>query len=397
MSAPGLEANIDFINATYDEYFSKSKRGLAMTNELLRNSYVFSGLMDDKIDVQGGNTCQFDCLMRKSGNVGFASAGKTREVKSSKHNVRGSANWSVFETGFTIDDIEDLLNSGEFQIFDLIAQREEGMLTEGHNLLEETFFDSVGNADRISGEDPPFQGLKFHVTRHGRHVDGSSTVNGVDTALDKRWLNRYCGPLGSNFNKDFTDSTAETITSGNQLLDKVEKALMYCRFKSPNDLKMGQDDKVKAMIAKQKIWVDMIGYEALRVAQRAIGNGRDQIQPEEMVVVGEPTIRGLPVTWIEDLGLGSGGVPSYCNSVSAGSGATAVVAGAYANTGECFLVNQANLKVIGHTKAFPQKKPMQFLAKEQVAWQLMRWLMSVVCNSRQRQCCIWGFTPINRG
>ncbi len=396
MIGAGLDTNLDFIDSVYSAEFSALNKGLKMTNEIMRNDYEFGGMMEDKIELQGGGAVKFDTLLRKSGNTGFASAGKTRTFASSQHNVKGQTHWSVYEAGFLVDDIEELLNgeADPFQIFDLIPQKEAGMMTEAHNELEETYFHETGNAELVTGDDPPFFGLKALVTRDGRAVDGTSTVLNINTSTDKRWLNRYCGPLGSNLNPTFAHTTTDAITSANQLLAKIEKALRFCQFKGITQLKFVQDDKAKDILKKQRILADEMSYEAIKAIQKAIGNGRDQIAAEEMVAP-DPVIKGLPVVWCSALGLGAT-MPTYVHSqvVDAGGGSITGGATTYANTGEVYLVNQANLRVIGHKRAFPQKKPMAFIVEKQAILQLFRWMLAVVCNSRQRQCCIWGYSGL---
>lgn len=383
-----FEDNLEFAQSVLDKYFSKPGAELKLTNELLKNRYEFGELMGQAIKVDQGKQIHFDTLIRTGGNVGYVAPGTKREARAAQHVLRGTVPWSFFEGSFQVEETEVMLNEGgQQQLFSLMDTRLEGMLTEAHNHLEDDWFHEVGGMDSWASDERPIAGLKAWVTRHGYHVDGSAEVFGLNVLTDPRWLNRYVGPLGSNLNTDLSHVSGDTITSANALRKMMKKAMRYCKFASVAGLKFAQDDTKKQQLRSQKIWVDEIGYEALEAIQDALGHGRDRISPEE-INCPDPTFGGIPIVWIPQLGLGSAGIPTYAkvNTVRGD-----LSSGGYTYTGELFICNLLNLRMWGHKSAMPLRKKLEFLPETQVLWQLFRWFMNSVCNSRQRQCCIWGF------
>jgi len=393
-----LQSNADFVELTLAAFLAKKygPDGFGFTNEIVRNTYEFGDLIrggDAKIELQGGESVEFHTLLRKGIVRGFVGPFDVREVRQSQHAVKGSNDWSVYEWNWNIEDIESHLQKGGLETILKLAQlRQEAGHSECAEELEETWWQAAGNAHLLAGERPPFPGVKYHVTRDGYHVDGSSTVSGISVATDTRWLNRYCGPYGSNLNKAFTHDTTDSITSASQLLRKIKKAMRFVKFASPNGAMYATDDK-KAMLAKQKIYVDDIAYDAIEQIQEALAHGNDNLKSSETALA-EPTFRGVPFIRIEDLGVGSGGLPSQVHTAVPDPGRGAFVATNHPNTGECYLVNLNHFKVVGLEGVFPLRKPSHFDFKQQVLIQLYRWMMTTVCRSRQRQCVIWGFGPL---
>jgi hypothetical protein len=389
-----LQANLDFIEGTLALYFAQKfgKDGLGMTNEIIRQTYHFADLMRHKRKlVQGGQKVVIHTLLRKGVVKGFVAPYDVREVRETQHTVAGEVDWSVYEWLWNIEDIEALLNGADrmTKIFGLAEVRQEAGMTEAANDFEEFWWNAVGNADKLGQPRAPFPGQKYWITRDGYHVDGSPSVAGINVDTDPRWLNRYVGPHGHNLTPDFSHNSAETLANGNLLRRFMKKANRYIRFMSPNQAKMALDDK-KLALMEQKIYADEIAYDVLEQTQDALAHGRDNLASKELDKP-DPTFRGVSIDFVEDLGVGAGGLPPYVRSVATPSGRGTFAAGDYPNTGEVFMNNCRNLMVIGHEKAFPQRKPVEFDFKQQVAVQLIRHLMTTACNSRQRQCVLWGF------
>lgn len=370
------------------------KDGLGLTNEIIRHTYEFAELVRGrKIETQGGDKCVFHALLRKGANKGFTGPYKPRKVSEPQHMVPGEQPWSVYEASAHVEDIEAALNAGSFEkLFGLMEVRLEAMHTEAAEDMEETWWDEVGGEDKMSADDPPFPGLKSHVTRNGYAVDGTTTVAGIDAAVDARWLNRYCGPEGSNLNKTFAHDADDGITAAEELRRKMKKMARLIRYKSPNGANFAHEDK-KELLSLQKIYADEIAWDALEQTADVLGHGSDHMTPKELDRP-EPTFRGIPITWIEDLGVGAGGLPAYVmSSAGANTSRGEFGGGDFPNTGELYMINTGHLRPVfreGHT---PLRKPLHFLWEQQLMVQLFRWLLTTVCRSRQRQGVIWGFAP----
>ncbi|MGH6891294.1 MAG: hypothetical protein ACREEP_03440, partial [Dongiaceae bacterium] len=368
---------------------------VGLTNNIVRNTYHFGDLMKSHaLKVQGGRNCIFSTLLRKNAVHGFVAPYDVREVRETQGYVEGNNPWSFHEGSWSIEDLEDHLNDGDqSKIFDLAEAKEEQSITESAEELEETWWDPVGAADRLGSTRPPFPGVKYHVTRNGYHVDGTPTVSGINAKSDVRFSNRYIGPLGSNLNKGFTHDTTDTLTSGNQIREKMRKAIRYCRFMSPNGANLADDDK-KLAVNMQKIYADEIAYDAIQKTGDALGHGNESIAPKELERPA-PIFMGVPVDWVEDLGVGTGGLPSYVRSSgSAETDRGVFSAGQYPSTGEVFMLNLRNLRVIGKEGVFPLIKPPVYIPQQQAMFRLIRHCLSTVCTMRQRQVAMWGFSPL---
>lgn len=395
---PVLQQNGDFLEATLAAWFVRKFKasGLGLVNAIARRTYYFAEMMrsrDQHRLVQGGRRCEFHTLLRQGGVHGFVGPYTVRQVKQPQHLVMGFNDWSFYEWNAHIEDIEAHLNRGDIEkLMDLLEVRIEAVTTEAANELEESWLDPVGNADRLTSETPPFPGAKYHVTRDGHHVNGESVVSGINVANDPRWLNKYCGPLGSNLTAGGEHDPSDTITSAAQILRKVRKMNRYVKFASPNGTKYAPDDK-KLMVAKQKIICDEMTYEAWEEIQDALGHGEDNLKPAELQKP-DPHWRGIPLEWSESLGLGSAGLPAYVHSSVADPGRGAFSAGEYPNTGELYMLNFSHLQLIGLEGVFPERKPLEFLFDQQLMVQLFRLGCTTVCTDRQRQGVIWGYGPI---
>lgn len=386
-----LEDMHDFAQATLDEYMSAPGRAMQLTNELLQNNYEFADLMAaNPIKLQGGERIHWDVLIRRSDAAGFVAPWSVREVRQPQHLEQGTIDWSFFETHWAIEETEQMLNAGPAKLLDLMEVRQEGAITEAHNTLEDIFWDALGNFFNLGQENNPFPGIKSWITRDGVAVDGSASVFGVSTTTYPKWLSRYCGPLGSNLNRDLAHDANDGITSANQLLRKMKKALRYCRFASPNGLKFAQDDKKANLIRSQKIWCDEIAMDAYQAIQEAVGHGNEAVGPKELDK-GDPVFRGIPLTFVEQLGLDAAGLPTQA---AHNSGRGNLVAGQYGHTGEMFMVPLKNFRVILHDEMSPLRPKLALLETQRVFWQLLRWALTLVCNSRQRCVYLWGFSPL---
>lgn len=382
---PGL------IDASLDRYLTKDKK-VGMTNELCRLSYTFSDLMaKNPLTYDGGPTLKFDALVKGGTAGGFVAPMTVRDPKLTQHTVRGEIDWSFYEKHITVEETEQALNGGDTKIFDVYQTRMEAMTTEGANELEATWLDSIGNIDHVGDEAPVFPGLKQFITRDGLAIDGSATKFGISTTTYPRWLNRYMGPLGGNLNANFDHDTNQTITSGNDLVTAIEKMFRFTGFKAPKGAQMAKDDSARDLRKTQKIYCDEIGYSSLQKLQKGLGHGDDQIRPAELMR-DAPTIFQIAVEFIEDLGLGSGGIPTEAAHASRGS--TTLTAADYANTGEIYFLNTAYWWICFLEGWNPKRKPTAFLELQQCLWTLFRWILTPFCKSLSRQGVIWGFSPV---
>lgn len=385
-----VTALAELMTSTLSQYISDRGGPMHVTNEVLRHSYAYADILKmNPLKVEGGVDIKFDAILTASGLFKFTAPMEVRQPKLSDHTRRGTVPWSFSEFGVTVSDVEEALNEGKYKIFDVLENRTEAAWTDAGNSMETTWWDEVGNYDHVGEDNAPFWGMKAWVTRDGLAVDGSATLAGISTTTHPRWLSRFAGPLGNNLNPSFTHD-AGALTSAVQLRKYMKRAWRYCRFKSPNGTQYAQDDTRASALKDHKIYVDEIGYDALERTQDAIGHGNDRVAPAELDKP-DPTFKGIPATFIEDLGLGSGGVPTY--AAHASSGSTTITAATYPNTGECFMTNMSNFKPFMKSGWNPKKMPTEFIALQQCFWTLFKYMMGTVCNSRQRQCCLWGFAP----
>jgi hypothetical protein len=368
---------------------------MKLTNELVRNTYEFGEMAaSNKIMIDGGKDLTFHALIEANTMGRNVEPWEVRSPKQTNHLQSGSIDWSIFEADWAIEEIEQAINSGESKILSLVEANQEAMITSSQNLLEEQWWDENGGFDNYTDAKRPLMGVKAWVTRDGRGQGGSTTVFGINTTNFPRWVSRYVGPNGNNLYKDCADGTAagDKLTSGAQLRGFMQRSMRYARFASPNGSKFSNNETAKTeLLKKQKIYADEIGYTVLERTGDALGHGSDHLKAAELDRP-EPVFKGVPITFIEDLGLGSGGIPTAGAHGDIGGGT--LTAAAYPNTGEVFMMNLNFFKIGGLENNLPLRKKLVFLDLQQILWQLYRWIMQTICISRQRQVGLWGFSPI---
>lgn len=384
-----LSTDRDFLNSVLDQWLTGPGRAMKLTNDLVRNSYQFAEMLQgDKLELQGGPAVDFNCILDEDDNSTFVDPYDTRQVKKTQHTRKGKVDWSFFETSVTWSDEEKGLQEGEFKIFDRIETETDAQIAQAYNRLEATAFEATGNFASITGPAKKFPGYKYWVTRTGKAVDAGNTVAGIDTSLSPRYKSRYAGPKGNNLTKDRSDDTSRTLTSANQLLVFMRRAWRYANFRKPPGTKMAVDDSPIAKdIKAQKIYADEIAYDAMEELLSARNRADDMANKE--TDIDAPVWRGIPLDFVEDLGLDSNGVPA----AAAGGG---INSGDYPNTGELMMLKLRYFKPIVHANASPRKMPVEFLPLQQCWYLLFKWWLSMVCTSRMRQVLLWGFSPLVR-
>lgn len=388
-----LQDHLDFVNATLSAYFVKEGK-LELQNELTRLTYEFWSMAQaNKIEFQGGQNAKFDVMLDNDEVGDFVGEYEERSAIDRTHTREGTIPWSFFEGSWLISDQQMKLNGGLPKIFDLVQVKEAGMKTGCANKLEKVFWDSMGNAAYWTTDKRRPPGLKYWATRDGRNVNEGATneqlVGGINPRTVTNWRSRYIGPLGSNLNATMADDTTDKLTQANQLLRVMSKICRYTSFTSPTgmDIKFLQDDKAKERSRWQRIYADEIGQDALELLLES-KNESDNMANREIASSGEPVYRGVPIKFCELLGLDSSGTTA---DMAHDYGGGNIQSGKYANTGEIVVLNMANFKIVAHEETFPERMKLEWLAKQQAAWQLYKWWFSVVCNARRRIALAWGF------
>lgn len=390
VSGQDIQANVELLNATLSAYLSRVKGGpVPVTNLLLRNTYFFGQLLKRrKLELDGGSDIKFDAIGIAPGTGGFVAPMQVRRPRQTRSTIRGKIDWSFYENHTTVSYEEAELNNGDQEkLFDIQENRMEAMFTESANDLDDAFTDELGGHDRLGDEDRPFAGLKFWITRDGLGVDGGHSVAQISGQTYPAWQNAYCGPLGGNLNDTHTLDTSQAITSGAQLINRLDLMREFIRFETPAgiDLRFASDEREKNMKDMMVILADTIGYMTLRESLRYVN--RADVMTNAETTVPDPVYYGVKVKRMGTLGLDSGGIPSYAAHGD-------IAAAAYPNTGEVFMLNMDTWRPIGHSGNVMKKMPTVFKEDQQCYWTLWKWWLSVLCNLRNRNGVIWGFAAL---
>ncbi len=389
-----IKGSVDFLNFTLSRWLTAEKKQL-MCNELLGHSYIANEMIRTSgIKPQGGKDVRVQTLIKSGDYAGPVAPFDVRELKAGQHSAEATADWSFLEARTSIAEEEKELNDADrWKLFDLWEGRQEVALTDLYNLIESYFWDSIGNFNDLAVARRRFPGIKAWITRTGLAVDGTASVFGISTQTYPDWLNRYCGPLGNNLNKDHAHDTALRLTHAGQLLEVMKRAARYAAFANPGNLKYAQADgavDVQIKLARsRKIIGDEIAVDAFEKLQET--RNRADVMTNRDTASGAPVFRGIEVEFCEFLGLDSGGIPATARVNTARGDLTSLTA---ANTGELFFLNLMNFFLIPHKEKAPHVKPVEAHPLQNAIFQITQFWLSCMANSRQRQVCLWGFGPL---
>lgn len=189
---------------------------------LSQPDYIVSRIFSKKIERQGGLKCSWN--LQISGQNRARNIGLFSRDNPGVDDLGGqaSAPWTIQSTNWSYDVFEDVFQTDETSIVDVLKMREHAAENDMTELDEENFF-----ASPTSSSDRRPYGLTYwcvkDTTSAGQFTDnlpsGHQSVAGVDPATVTGWRNWAAG---------YTD------VSKPDLIKKMKKAFRHTKFRAPN-------------------------------------------------------------------------------------------------------------------------------------------------------------------
>ena len=273
---PQIEDIVNVVLSTWEEAGEGSFVDIASTYQ----DYIMLDQLyrNNKQKFQGGKKITWRVRYTTSGNAANFVPYDTFDLNIRDTLVEAETNWKHVRTGLAMDDFEVEVNSGEYEIVDLVQERMSESFLDLADLLEEQGFKKPASS-AVTDE---INGLQYHIVYNA--TDG---FTGSNPAGFTTWCNldrdTYTGL--KNYSATYTNVTKT------DLIRKWRKASVLTKFRSPRDVKLpdfNTGDK----------WGWYTNYDVIGTLEEELEKQNDNLGNDVASKDGKTMFRQRPVNWV---------------------------------------------------------------------------------------------------